>query len=460
VDFDDLARHVPGSELLTEPADTARFGGDWSSLSLLLQMRGAETAPAAVLRVVRAEDAAAALAWATEHGVAVIPAGGRSGVSGGVRARGDELMVDLTRMDRVLDFDSVSGVVHVQAGVIGSTLETWLNERGHTLGHFPQSVALSTVGGWVAARSAGQFSSGYGAIEDMLLGLRIALPDGTEAVSRPSPRSAAGPALHQLFCGSEGTLGVVTEAWLRTRPRPETRRAAALTFSSFAQGLEAARAMAQHRAAPDALRVYDEADVGIAFRGLDVPSGCVMVLVVEGDEAVVDARLRRAIELADAPSPAPAELAEHWLEHRNDAVESYRRVLSGELLGNGAAVDTIEVAGLWSGVQRLYEAVGGALAQTAMVVGCHCSHVYETGCALYFTFLLEAADREAAITQAWSDALDAALGAGGTMTHHHGVGQLKTAWLSRELAGFAPVLGRIQDALDPAHIMNPATLRP
>jgi alkyldihydroxyacetonephosphate synthase len=259
--------------------------------------------------------------------------------------------------------------------------------------------------------------------------------------------------------GSEGTMAVVTEAWLRVRRQPEAREMASLMFASFAEGLAAARRMAQAGALPDAVRIYDQSDTAIAFRALDpVPTGVSGVLLVEGDRAMVSARLRRALELAQA-EPAALDLAGHWWVHRNDAVETYKKVLSGDLLGPDVAVDTVEVAGIWSKVEELYGAVGAALGQTSELVGCHCSHVYETGCALYFTFLVRAEDREAALLQTWGSALDAALDSGGTMSHHHGVGQLKSRWLPAELDGFAPYLGRIQAAFDPAGVMNPATLR-
>jgi alkyldihydroxyacetonephosphate synthase len=457
--FDGLAALLPDAQLLTAEADLLGYAGDWSSIAILRGLRGALTPPAAVLRPSSAEDVATALRWASDNRVPVVPAGGRSGVCGGTVTHGGELMIDLTRLDRVLELDEESGVARVQAGIIGSRMEEWLNACGYTLGHFPQSVELSTVGGWIAARSAGQLSSGYGAVEDFLVGLTAALPDGSLATSHRAPRTAAGPQLHELFLGSEGTLGVVVEAWLRVRRSPAVRQMASLVFPSFAAGLAAARRMAQARALPDCVRVYDESDTLVAFRGLEpAPSGVVAVLVAEGDETMAPARLARALQLAEASS-AGQDLAAYWWQHRNDAAHTYRRVLSGELLGPDIAADTIEVSGLWSLVDDLYRAVQGALQPHCEVVGCHCSHVYETGCALYFTLVLRAGDRESALREAWAAALDAAQSAGGTITHHHGVGQLKTRWLARELDGFAPYLGRVQAVFDPAGVMNPRTLR-
>jgi alkyldihydroxyacetonephosphate synthase len=457
--FDSLAALVPEAELETSAGVVGEYASDWSSNAILRGLRGALTPPAAVLRPASPEDVAAALRWASQEKVPVIPAGGRSGVSGGTVTAGGELVIDIRALDKVLDLDEVSGIVHVQAGVLGSDLETWLNQRGHTLGHFPQSVGLSTVGGWIAARSAGQLSSGYGAIEDFLLALTAALPDGSLATSRLVPRTAAGPQLYQLFLGSEGTMGVVTEAWLRVRRQPQTRRMASLAFASFGEGLAAARRMAQAGALPDALRVYDESDTGIVFRSLEpAPTGVTGLMVIEGDQSLVPVRLSRAIELAQAQT-LEQDLAGHWWEHRNDAVHTYREVLSGALLGADVAADTMEVAGVWSRIDDLYAAVGDALRKTSELVGCHCSHVYETGCALYFTFLVRAEDREAALLETWANALDATIEAGGTISHHHGIGRLKSRWLARELDGFAPYLGRIQEMFDPSGVMNPGTLR-
>jgi alkyldihydroxyacetonephosphate synthase len=459
MDLEALARLLPGATVSTGEETLKQFAGDWSSLSILRAQRGALSPPEAVLRPASAEHVAAALRWAADRGVAVVAGGGRSGVSGGVVTHGGELVIDLRGLDRVLELDRVSGIVRVQAGVLGTDLEAWLNDRGHTLGHFPQSVALSTVGGWIAARSAGQLSSGYGAIEDFLVALTAALPDGTLATSRLAPRTAAGIQLHQLFLGSEGTLGVVTEAWLRVRRAPVARHFASIGFATFAEGLEAVRRMAQGRALPDAVRVYDEADTMIQFRSFDpAPGGCTAVLLTEGDERGARARLNRALKTA-AGTSLEHDLAAHWWKHRNDAATTYRQVLSGELLGADIAADSIEVAAIWSLVEPVYAAVREALSRHAEAVGCHCSHAYETGCALYFTFVMRSTDREAALRQAWTDALDAVVTAGGTITHHHGVGQLKAAWLGRELDGFAPYLRRIQEAFDPQGIMNPHTLR-
>ena len=457
--FDSLAAAVPSAAVLTGDDDVKPYSGDWSSLAILRQLAGTLTPPAAVLRPASGGDVATALRWASDNGVAVVPAGGRSGVSGGTVTHGGELVIDMRALDSVVDLDEVSGIVHVQAGILGSDLEAWLNDHGHTLGHFPQSVALSTVGGWIAARSAGQLSSGYGAIEDFLVALTAALPDGSLATSRLVPRTAAGPQIYQLMLGSEGTLGVVTEAWLRVRPAPAAREMVSLAFDSFAAGLEGVRRMAHAVALPDCVRVYDPGDTSIAFRGQDpAPEGCAGLMVVEGDAVLTPARMARARELVGG-AEAPQDLAGHWWRHRNDAVETYRKVLSGEMLGPDVAADTMEVSGVWSRIPALYAAVREALEGEAEMVGCHCSHAYETGCALYYTFLVRGEDPAAKLTAAWHAALDAAVDAGGTITHHHGVGQLKAPWLAREMDGFAPYLGRVQAAFDPAGIMNPRTLR-
>ena len=454
-----LTRLVPHATVITDPGELRAHAGDWSSLSILRAQRGAEVLPAAVLRPKSAEDVALALRWASETGTPVVAGGGRSGVSGAVVTHGGELVLDLRTLNRVIDLDAVSGIVEVEAGVLGTELEAWLNERGFTLGHFPQSVALSTVGGWIAARSAGQLSSGYGAVEDFLVALTAALPDGSLATSRLVPRTAAGIQLYQLFLGSEGTLGVVTSAWLRVRHAPAARHFASIGFGTFEQGLEAVRRMAQSRALPDAVRVYDETDTSIQFRSFEPPpTGTAAVLVTEGPHGPARARLDAALDAA-AGTALDQDLAGHWWQHRNDAASTYRQVLSGELLGADIAADTIEVAATWARVPAVYAAVREALSRSAEMVGCHCSHAYETGCALYYTFLLRAEDREAALTTAWHDALDAAIDSGGTITHHHGVGQLKAPWLARELGGFAPYLARVQAAFDPAGVMNPNTLR-
>jgi alkyldihydroxyacetonephosphate synthase len=464
----DLAalRALVGPEAVsTDPGDLDAHAHDWWALALLRRRRGDPLPlPAAVVRPASTAEVAAVLRWAAETRTPVVPVGGGSGVSGGAQAVPGALALDLRRMDRVLAVDEVSLTVRAQAGIGGPALEAALAEHGLTLGHFPQSFEISTLGGWIAARSAGQKSARYGRLEDLVRGLEAVLPGGRVVRFRAVPATAAGPDLWRLLVGSEGTLGVVTEATLAVRPAPAVVAHAAYAFEDFARGLEAVRRVARAELRPAVMRLYDEADVGIAFReaSAELPGGALLVLRFEGD-ALADAEeraVREVLERAGGRDLGPG-LAERWWEHRNDAVATYREIMLGGLLGPAAAVDTMEVAGLWP-ADALYDRVRAALAAHADVVGCHASHPYPQGTCLYFTFVFlgsrDDRELEARYRAAWEEAARAALAAGGTITHHHGIGLLKAPWLAEELGEGMEVLRAVKWALDPAGIMNPGKL--
>ncbi|HET9966719.1 MAG TPA: FAD-binding oxidoreductase [Streptosporangiaceae bacterium] len=462
-----LVSRLPAGMVSTDAQVLRERAIDSWALDLLRLVRGDELpAPDAVVFPASTQDVATVLAWAAETGTAVIPRGAGSGVCGGARARAGAVILDLSLMDRVGHVDLVSQTVDVQAGVRGDRLEETLAGHGLTTGHYPQSIAISTVGGWIAASSAGQASTGFGAIEDILLGLTAVLPAGEILRCRAVPRSAAGPDLRRLLTGSEGTLGVVTEATLACRARPPGWEWLAAGFDGFATLATALREVRRAGTGAAVLRGYDETDAKFSFGALGHSGGCVALAGFPAGLPGLAARKQAAAEiLAKSGTDLGAGYGPHWEQHRNDAVQTYAQVMGPErAFGAGTIVDTMEVAGLWSAVPRLYPDIRGALAAHAQLVGCHLSHVYPSGSSLYFTFLINGADEraaEAAYRQAWDQAAASCAAAGGTITHHHGVGRLKAPYLAGELgqAG-AAVLERIRAALDPAGIMNPGGLRP
>jgi len=408
------------------------------------------------------------MTWASQTRMAVIPRGGGSGVCGGAEADAGSVVLDLSRMNRVTGVDLVSQVVHVQAGVRGGRLEDALAGEGLTVGHYPQSIAESTVGGWIAASSAGQASTGFGAIEDVLLGLTAVLPDGQILRCRPVPRSAAGPDLRRLLVGSEGTLAVVTEAALACRARPDGWQWLVSGFPSFAALADGLREARRAETGAAIIRGYDETDAQLSFGGLGHSGGCVGMLGFPADLVGLEDRKRLAGEVlrrASGSDELGPSYGDHWWEHRNDAVATYQRIMGPDrAFGAGVVVDTMEVAGLWSAVPQLYAGIRGALAAHAEAVGCHLSHLYPSGSSLYFTFLVRGSDDHDAETRylaAWDQAAESCAAMGGTLTHHHGVGRLKARFLTTELGGTGvDVLTRIKAALDPQGIMNPGGLLP
>jgi alkyldihydroxyacetonephosphate synthase len=463
-----LQARLPEDAVSTHPGELLSRSRDSWPLAMLREVRGDRMPrPMAVVFPSSTEDVSETLRWAQETGTPVVPRGAGSGVCGGAQAIWRGVVLDLSRMDRVLEVDPESQTVAVQAGARGDRVEGALNERGLTLGHYPQSLAISTVGGWIAARSAGQASAGYGAIEDLLLGLSAVLPTGEVVRSRAVPRSAAGPGLAGLFVDSEGALGVVTEATLSAARLPEGHRWLAFRPSDFRIGLEVARAVSQSEARPTVLRLYDDSDAAISFPGLHTGGGpALLVGLAKGPG--LRAAMQTVRDAADegGARALPEAYGTYWWEHRFDPVDLYRRIMGEErMLGPGVLVDSLEVAGVWTRLPDLYEGVRSALAdRAAQAVGCHLSHSYRSGASLYFSFLLHADDDrkvERAYVECWREAVRACHEAGGTLTHHHGVGVLKAPFMEDELGpGGLGLLRTLKRALDPAGILNPGKLLP
>ncbi|MGH3161069.1 MAG: FAD-binding oxidoreductase [Streptosporangiaceae bacterium] len=462
-----LASRLPDGTVDTDPQTLREHATDSWPLALLRRVRGDDLPePAAVLFPATTGEVATVLAWASQTGTAVVPRGAGSGVCGGATADNDAVVLDLSRMDRIGPVDLESQTVEVQAGARGDRLEEELARSDLTTGHYPQSVAISTVGGWIAASSAGQASTGFGAIEDVLLGLTAVLPDGEILRLRPVPRSAAGPDLRRLLIGSEGTLAVVTEATLACRARPRAWEWLAFGFEDFTTLTEALKNVRRAETGAAVLRGYDETDAQLGFGALKHATGCVALAGFPAGPPGLDARKQAAAAILHATgTELGARYGEHWWQHRNDAVQTFAQIMGPErTFGTGVIVDTMEVAALWSAVPRLYESIKAALSAHAQAVACHLSHLYPSGSSLYFTFLIGAADDHEAETiyrAAWHAAAESCTEAGGTITHHHGVGRLKAPFLTQDLGetGTA-VLNTIRAALDPAGIMNPGGLRP
>jgi alkyldihydroxyacetonephosphate synthase len=291
------------------------------------------------------------------------------------------------------------------------------------------------------------------------------LADGRVLEAKPVPRSAAGPDLRRLLVGSEGTLAVITEAWLACSPLPASWTWSCFAFESFEAALSGAHAIVRAGVGAAVVRAYDVVDSALGFGSAGYAGGCVTLLGFPSEQPGLEDRLRVTAQRAAGAGARDldASFGQHWWAHRNDAVATYRRIMGPErIFGPGVVVDTMEVAGLWSRIPTLYTRVSEALSAHAEAVGCHLSHVYRSGSSLYFTFLVRGADdrdTEARYLAAWAAAVRSCVDAGGTMTHHHGVGRLKAGFLSDELGEVGvEVLRSIKRALDPGAILNPGAL--
>jgi alkyldihydroxyacetonephosphate synthase len=327
--IDSLASRLPRGAVSTDPQILRERAIDSWTLGLLRQVRGDELLePAAVVFPTSTEDVATVLSWAAPMRIPVITRGGGSGVCGGASGAKASVVLDMSRMDKVTDVDLTSRVVHVQAGVRGDQLEDVLAADGLTVGHYPQSLAMSTVGGWIAASSAGQASTGFGAIEDVLLGLTAVLPTGRILRCRPVPRSAAGPDLRRLLVGSEGTFAVVTEATLACRPRPAGWQWLAFGFPSFDTLADGLRDAVRAETGAVICRGYDQTDAQLSFGPLGHSGGCVGLLGFPVGLPGMDERMAAAAAAVGAAGTRlDSSYGDHWWRHRNDAVDTYARIM-------------------------------------------------------------------------------------------------------------------------------------
>ncbi|WP_112274829.1 FAD-binding oxidoreductase [Lentzea terrae] len=414
--------------------------------------------PDAVARPRTEQDVVDVLDWCSSAGVAVIPFGGGTSVVGGVEPRDLERAVtlDLSLLDRVLEVDPVSRAARIQAGVLGPSLEAQLKASGLTLRHFPQSFEFSSLGGWLATRAGGHYATLYTHIDDLTESLRVVTPSGV-LESRRLPGSGAGPSPDRLFLGSEGALGVITEAWMRLQSPPAFRAGASVRFSSWERAVEATRLIAQSGLHPANCRLLDPAE---AFLNAGAASS-VLVLAFESAAHPVDALLAQALELCGDGEVVEGTAAQ-WrksflrMPYQRDAMAQH-----------GMITETFETACTWDRFAALHAAVVSAATAALQavcgigVVTCRFTHVYPDGPAPYYG--IYAPGRWGSLTSQWDEikaaVSEALLSAGGTITHHHAVGRDHMPWYTRQRPGlFGLALSGAKAALDPAGVLNPGVL--
>jgi alkyldihydroxyacetonephosphate synthase len=486
-----LERAVGTAHVVESTAERA-YHAAGKSFADLLRVRGGklDRAPDAVVYPADADQVARVLAAAQEYQLAVIPFGGGTSVVGGVDpvlppAKRAVIALDTTRLDKLLLLDDESLTATFQAGIDGPSLETELGDRGYTLGHFPQSFEHSTLGGWIAARSSGQQSDGYGGIDTLLVSAKVITPRG-ELATLTVPRDAAGPDLKQMVLGSEGTLGVIVEATVRIRQKMAVQDVRGMLFRDFASGVRTIRAWGAAGLPMMMMRLSDaqETELSLLLRhdpGKRFDAGAtlldatknvgyreeraLMLFGIEGDDRTrLSAQMLRAhaIGVLNGGLPLGKGPGESWKKER------FRTpYLRDVLLDEGVAIDTMETAFEWSKLEdghlRVLDAVERAThthAGGGLAMG-HVSHSYHDGACVYFIVLYpvrpsDALEQWRAIKRATTDAI---LDAGGTVSHHHGIGTDHAPWLAREKGALGvEAIKALQRTLDPEGMMNPGKL--
>lgn len=458
-----LQKALGSEKVFTDSHTLSERRRDYWVLSQLEDMQGrGAPEPACVVQPAETADVVAIVNACRESATPLVPFGLGSGVCGGVKVDSASVVLDMSEMNRIIDIDVDNLTAAFEAGYRGIEAEEALNKRGLMLGHYPQSIELSTVGGWVATRAAGQFSSAYGNIEDVLMGLEVVLPNGEVMETRLTPRASAGPDLRQIFLGSEGTLGVITAVTFSVHWKPESQDYSVYHAPSMQAGFDLQRAIIQSGWTPPVMRQYDSSEAFRNFPDQARGNDAFILLVHEGPAARVEAEMAACASLAaeaqcEAGSTAAAE---KWMEERNH-VPTFESFLE-----KGVILDTIEIASTWDKIGAIYRDAVASLGEVENILNAsaHSSHAYRSGINLYFTFAArpdDSKDMADVYADCWRRTMEATVANGGGISHHHGIGRLRRDWMPRELghAG-AGLLRSIKQALDPTGFMNPGVLIP
>ena len=470
------AEEIAGKEnVLTDDESRAKFShGKFYGELLELRKEQIASPPDAVICPKSQEDVRKIIDFCNEKQIPIVPSGGRSSVTRGVESPKGGIALDLTKhLNQIIEINETDQTVRVQAGIFGPEFEDALNAKGYTCGHFPQSFEYSTVGGWIAAKGAGQASTGYGKIEDLTVALKAETPAGSIHTT-DYPKNAQGWDTFPLFIGSEGTLGVITEATLKIfKHRPKNTAYAAFAFKNFENAVEAMRQMIQNEnGKPHLFRISDPQETDVVFKtkgfegtasdrvlqflGYKPGSRCLMFVSIEGDKAFAKlvkrkfkkiAKKFRGFYLGEKP-------VKKWLEQRFSG--SYMR---DPLMDVGLMTDTLETSVTWSNLLKLWKATRKyAEARPKTIFMIHISHVYENGANLYFTFIspMEKGNEREDFENFYQGLVNTIVQNGGSLSHHHGVGRTLGPRMEEQIGKTAMnAMRAVKKYFDPNNIMNP-----
>lgn len=420
--------------------------------------------PSVVVQPCNVEEISRILKLCNENNIPIIPYGGGSGVLAGAETiREETIVVDLTKLNNILDLNEENLSITCEAGVFIKDLEAYVNEKGYILGHYPQSMDLAQMGGLVATRSIGQFSTKYGGIEGLLLGVEAVLANGEIVYIKPNPRRAVGPDLKHLIIGSEGFIGIITKLIIKVFPKPESRWMHAYRTKTMREGLEIIRKIMRKGVKPPVIRLHDWLECEKPYGAFMEEGECILIFLSEGtkelceyEEKIIDRVVKENGGLSIGEKPVQI-----WLKHRNDAVDEYEKYGA-----EGFLVDTIEISGGWDNIVNIYEETIERVyyeVPEIMYFSGHSSHSYLNGTNIYFEMgaILSDAESEEAKrvhSHTWEIIMEVTLKYEGSIGHHHGVGKHRTKYIEDELGSSYKLMEGIKKAFDPKGIMNPGVI--
>lgn len=419
--------------------------------------------PLCVIKPANTEEVSKVLAYLNEHKIAVVPYGGGSGVTGGAEPKKESVVINVSEMNNIIYLDEGNLTVTAQSGAILRDLETYLEQQGYTGGHFPQSIDLAQLGGLVATRSSGQFSTKYGNIEDLLLGLEAVLPTGEIIRINDVPRRSVGPDLRHVFLGSEGTMGIITEVTVKAFEKTDDRWLGAYAFTSMEAGLKTMQQFIRTGWNPAVTRLHDPIEAERSYSEYVQEGESILLIISEGPEGYAQAEGKAIDKIiqANGGKPLGEKPLIKWLEKRNNTEELE------QFTSQGIIVDTIEIAANWTDVATIYNKVLANLKKSVpeiIVASGHASHSYDQGTNIYF--MLGAmpeqnlTDVKRVYEAMWRTVIETTLEFNGTICHHHGIGKVRAEWVPEDLGSSYLVLEKIKQSLDPNGIMNQGTLMP
>lgn len=451
--FIEKVKYIVGDEYVSEKeCDLISYSLDYWLYGVFLSQHGSlPSLPSVVISPYNRDEIQHVLKCANEYKVPITPFGGGSGVLGGTIPTEGGAILNLQRMNKFVSLDEISLVAEFEAGIIGANLERELNYRGYSLGNIPQSLYCSTLGGWISTRAVGQFSTKYGKIEDMVLGMEVVLPDGNLLDIKPVPRRSTGPSLKDLFLGGEGSLGIITRAVVSVHPLPEGTVKQSFVFHSIEVALDVVRKILRGDARPAVVRVFDEAETERYF--VEIKEKVTVIFISEGDSDYVtlEGSVIKRIAQENEGEPLGEEPVNTWLKKRFDIG------LGPAVMQEGVIVDTIEVVSLFTDAVNLYNDMTSSMkaVEGALSVSGHFSHFYPEGACLYITFAGFSKDPFRYYQDTWTAAMEATLRNNGSISHHHGIGYWRMQYMQREMgAQGVELLKKIKFTLDPNGILN------